>query len=72
VIVPDKIATVFDPFVQVREAQNDSIKGTGLGLSIVKKIVELHGGEVWLKSTQGKGNAFYFSLPTSVGITSVD
>ena len=71
-IVPDKIATVFDPFVQVREAQNDSIKGTGLGLSIVKKIVELHGGEVWLKSTQGKGSAFYFSLPTSVGITSVD
>ncbi len=70
-IAPDKIATLFDPFVQVREAQNDSIKGTGLGLSIVKKIVELHGGEVWIKSTQGKGSAFYFSLP-KIGITSVD
>ena len=70
-IAADKIATLFDPFVQVREAQNDSIKGTGLGLSIVKKIVELHGGEVWIKSTQGKGSAFYFSLP-KIGITSVD
>ena len=62
-IAPDKIATLFDPFVQVREAQTDSIKGTGLGLSIVKKIVELHGGEVWIKSTHRKGSAFYFSLP---------
>jgi len=70
-IAADKIATLFDPFVQVREAQSDSVKGTGLGLSIVKKIVELHGGEVWIKSTQGKGSAFYFSLPIR-GITSVD
>ena len=62
-IAADKIATLFDPFVQVREAQNDSIKGTGLGLSIVKKIVELHGGEVWINSTQGEGSIFYFLLP---------
>jgi signal transduction histidine kinase len=62
-IPADKIATLFDPFVQVREAQSDSIKGTGLGLSIVKKIVELHGGEVWIKSVVGEGSAFYFSLP---------
>ncbi len=62
-ITADKIAVLFDPFVQVREAQLDSVKGTGLGLSIVKKIVELHGGEVWIKSEIGKGSAFYFSLP---------
>jgi signal transduction histidine kinase len=62
-IAADKIATLFDSFVQVREAQNDSIKGTGLGLSIVKKIVELQGGEVWINSTQGEGSIFYFSLP---------
>lgn len=61
----EKIATLFDPFVQVREAQSDSIKGTGLGLSIVKKIVELHGGEVWIKSVEGEGSGFYFSLPKS-------
>ena len=63
-IPKDQIATLFDPFVQVREAQADSMKGTGLGLSIVKKAVELHGGEVWIESTQGKGSGFYFSLPT--------
>ncbi len=71
-IEPDKTATLFDPFVQVREAQHDSIKGTGLGLSIVKRIVELHGGEVWITSVVGEGSEFCFSLPTSVGITSVD
>jgi len=62
-ISKDQIATLFDPFVQVREAQADSMKGTGLGLSIVKKAVELHGGEVWIESIQGKGSGFYFSLP---------
>ncbi len=69
-IPKDQIATLFDPFVQVREAQADSIKGTGLGLSIVKKMVELHGGEVWIQSIEGKGSGFYFSLPKT--LTSVN
>jgi len=63
-IPADKIATLFDPFVQIREHQNESIKGSGLGLSIVKKIIELHHGEVWIESTLGIGSCFYFSLPT--------
>jgi signal transduction histidine kinase len=67
-IPKDQVATLFDPFVQVREAQTDSIKGTGLGLSIVKKIVELHGGEIWVESILGKGSSFYFSLPKAVGL----
>lgn len=63
-IPEDKIDTLFDPFTQIREHQNESIKGTGLGLTIVKKIVELHGGRLWVESVVREGSCFYFSLPS--------
>jgi len=37
--------------------------GTGVGLTIVQKIVQLHGGKIWIESVPGEGTAFHFTLP---------
>lgn len=54
----DKIFVIFH-----RLRSNAGYEGTGAGLTIVKKIVETHGGTIWLDSEVGKGTTFYFTLP---------
>ena len=62
-IAPDQIKRLFQPFVQVESALNRSYNGTGLGLALVKRLVELHGGEVRLTSELGVGSCFTIALP---------
>jgi two-component system sensor histidine kinase BarA len=54
---------VFDPFTQADASTSRVYGGTGLGLSISKKLVELLGGEIGLKSSPGKGTCLWFTLP---------
>jgi PAS domain S-box-containing protein len=56
-------ATIFEPFQQVKSSKSSEYKGTGLGLSLVRELVEMHGGQVGLKSEVGKGSTFTFTIP---------
>jgi signal transduction histidine kinase len=54
---------IFEEFQQVDSSSTRSKGGTGLGLAISKKIIELHGGHVWVQSELGRGSVFHFTLP---------
>ncbi|TAN41008.1 MAG: response regulator [Nitrospirae bacterium] len=62
-IKPEDIPKLFIEFSQLGSAYTKEYAGTGLGLVLTKRLVELHGGMIWVKSESGKGSTFAFSLP---------
>lgn len=62
-IAEEDFPVIFEEFRQLDSSTTRRAEGSGLGLSISKKLVELHGGSMWLKSQVGRGTTFYFTLP---------
>jgi signal transduction histidine kinase len=59
-------AKIFDEFQQADSSQTKAKGGTGLGLAIAKRIVEMHGGRLWVESRLGHGSTFSFTVPLRV------
>ena len=65
-IAPGDQAKIFEEFQQADSSATKKKGGTGLGLSIARRIIELHGGKIWVESEIGKGATFSINLPVKV------
>ncbi|HWQ12027.1 MAG TPA: ATP-binding protein [Roseiflexaceae bacterium] len=61
-IAPEDLPLIFEEFHQVHDLQREK-RGSGLGLAISRKLIEAHGGRIWVESTVGQGSSFTFTLP---------
>jgi signal transduction histidine kinase len=64
-IAPGDQGLIFEEFRQVRGDSGPAHEGTGLGLPLARKLIELHGGRLWVESVQGVGSTFRFTLPAN-------
>jgi signal transduction histidine kinase len=54
---------VFREFGRIENDKIKEVSGSGLGLALSKRIIKLHGGDIWFESKLGKGTVFYFTIP---------
>jgi PAS domain S-box-containing protein len=64
-IAPDDQEVIFESFRQASATTKGVREGTGLGLAITRRLVEHHGGRLWVESESGKGSRFFFTLRLS-------
>src|SRR6185295_7565378 len=64
-IAPEHLPLIFEEFRQVSGRRGEK-QGSGLGLSICCKLIEAHGGRIWVESTLGQGSTFTFTLPCTI------
>lgn len=69
-IRPEEQGDLFKPFKQANSGLERNHEGIGLGLAITKKLVELHGGSIWVESEWGKGTSMHFKVPMIVDAAS--
>ena len=65
-INPSDQVKIFEEFQQVDSSATKKKGGTGLGLSIARRIIEMHGGQIWVESSVGEGATFFFTVPVKV------
>ncbi len=64
-IAPEQLPLFFEEFRQVHGRRGEK-QGSGLGLSICRRLIEAHGGRIWVESTPGQGSTFTFTLPCTI------
>jgi signal transduction histidine kinase len=62
-ISPADQAKLFAPFQRLEESRPGGVRGVGLGLLVCQRLVEAHGGRIWVESEPGRGSTFFFTLP---------
>ena len=58
-------AKLFQPFQRIEDSRLGGVKGAGLGLLVCRRLVEAHGGRIWVESEPGRGSTFFFTMPLS-------